>query len=371
MIAKKIGHDERYVWNRLRLLEAIPEVQQMLRAGIIGVEHAEVLAKLKESDQKRAIGRQNGGLFEMDTALEFDDRPRLGSTAFDRLKAVSVRELKQWVATHIRLDLEFAAKAAPLDFGESAQRVAAAQEADERGKTPIPIVFSHMCPYEAGDRKERTYGASAWKKAQNAEGQPTCDHARIGFVVAGQHYGESFLVCINRDKCLVHWKDAVKAKEKKAARSTSSGTTAAKAPSQKQLAAEVRRREKDERAQAARELALQAWEAMQDDLEKDVLEQIKKTKTLNAKQAEAIEQADVYYNLRHLLHESLGKQWFKTPVTALLSLAAFGRDNYETYDEYVKEVAAPLGLDLERLEAIRDKHTPKAETPAPKKATKA
>jgi hypothetical protein len=28
MIATKIGHDERYVWNRLRLLELIPEVQR-------------------------------------------------------------------------------------------------------------------------------------------------------------------------------------------------------------------------------------------------------------------------------------------------------------------------------------------------------
>lgn len=373
MIAKKIGHDERYVWNRLRLLELIPEAQQVLRAGIIGVEHAEVLAKLKESDQKRAISRQNGGLFASDTALEFEDRPRLGSAAYDRVKPVSVRELKQWVAEHVRLDIEFAAKAAPLDFGESAQRVAAAEQADVRGKTPIPIVLSHMCPYNAADPKgERTYGATSWKKAENKDQQPTCEYARLGVVVAGEGYGQTFHVCINRDKCLVHWKDSVKAKEKaNELRAKGETKTAAKVEKKAEKKAEQswERENRERKARAA------TWALIGTLVIAEAVDQVKSVKALSPSLAKALENHNGELGFMEI-RQHLGAAWFKCLPAALLISAVtdFHHDAYgkeSGFSQFVTRIAKPFNLDIKRFEAIRDKHAPMAEAPAPaKKAAK-
>lgn len=366
MIAKKIGHDERYVWNRLRLLELTPEAALLLRIGHIGVEHAEVLAKLKESDQKRAISRQNGGLWAPDTALAFDDRPRLGSSAFDKLKAVSVRELKEWVATHVRLDVAFAAKAAPLDFGEAAARVAAA-ETEGKGKTPIPITFSYMCPAGASDPKERTYGQNSWKKAENKDGQPTCDYARLGLVVAGEQYSKAFLVCVNRDKCLIHWKDSVKAREKAAsARAKGDGKKAAKIEKKaaKQQESEYERRQREERVHKA------AWDPIAPHVLAAAVDQVRGVKALTASHVKALGRF-IEFAVDEA-KEHLGANWFKSlPAAILVShMAQFHYNGWNEkksgYQKFIDDIAKPLGLDIKKLEAVREKHAPKVETPAPK-----
>lgn len=251
-IAERIGHTERYVWDRMRLLELVEEAQALLSSGVIGVEHAEVLAKLKAADQRRAISRHSGGLFEADNALDFEPSPRVGTGAYDRFKPVSVRQLRQWIARHVRLDIKHAAAAAPLEFGETAQRVDAALAEPGRGKKVVPIVFDYVCPDGARDSEERTYGESSWKRAENAAGKPTCDHAVLGLVVAGKQQGRSFHVCIARDRCRVHWKDVVVAREKAAALRAKGQTTRAAKTEKKAADREQQRWQREEAERRAK-----------------------------------------------------------------------------------------------------------------------
>ena len=269
MIAQRIGHTEKFVWDRLKLLELIPVVRDLLAMGRIGVEHAEIIAKLKPEEQKRVAGLQNGGLFEHDGALEFD-APKLGTTAHDKVKTVSVRQLRQWIARHIRFDVQQAAAAAPLDFGLAAQRVEEAEAQPGRGKKVVPITFEHMCP-QGAKAEERTYGASAWKKAEGKDGQPTCDHAVLGVVAAGPHYGEAFLVCITRDKCTVHWKAEVAHREKnEKLRASGKGKQAAKN--------EQREEQSWEKEQKRREAEEAAWKHLQPHAVAAVVAKIKPSK---------------------------------------------------------------------------------------------
>ena len=55
--------------------------------------------------------------------------------------------------------------------------------------------------------------------------------------------------------------------------------------------------------------------------------------------------------------EQLGATWFKTPVAAWLVLLVTGT-GVRNFDDYVKSVAKPAGLNIKRHEAIRDKHQP-------------
>jgi type IV secretory pathway VirJ component len=154
---------------------------------------------------------------------------------------VSVRELKQYIAEHVRLDMQHAAAAAPLEFGETAKRVEEAQAQPGRGKKVVPITFSHYCPDGAKDPNERTYGATSWKKAENKDGEATCDYAVLGLVVAGEQYGASFKVCIARDRCKTHWREVVEAKEK-AAKLREKGETKKAAKVEKKAEASMNRR---------------------------------------------------------------------------------------------------------------------------------
>jgi hypothetical protein len=258
MIAGRIGHTERYVFDRLRLLDLIPELQQHLADGRIGVEHAEILAKLKPADQKTAAQPERGGLFEPDHALKFDEAEP-GSTW--RYKVRSVRQLREYIARHIRFDVTHAAATAQLEFGETAQRVAEAQAQPGRGRKVIPITFEHVCPSCAKDDQECTYGATSWKRAENKDRQPTCDHAVLGLVVAGEHYGETLHVCIARDRCTTHWKAEVAAKQKaEKLRASGKGAQASKVEKKAEKKTEDKW-ERERRENAARE---SAWKAIEE-----------------------------------------------------------------------------------------------------------
>lgn len=368
MIAERIGRSEKYVWDRLRLLELVPEIQKLLVSGEIGVEHAEVIAKLKPAEQKSLLKARGytgaSGLFEPDHALAFDDSPAPRRPR----KPVSVRELKQYIAEHVRLDVKHAAAAAPLEFGETAKRVEEAQAQPGRGRKVIPITFSHVCPDGARDPNERTYGATAWKKAVGKDGQPACEHAVLGVVVAGEHYGESFSVCIARDRCLTHWKESVQAKEK-AARLRESGKGKQAAKIEKRT--EENWEKKQERERAERAQREKAWTAIATPVIADAVAQVKGAEAITAAQAICIEhEIGNGWSFRGVRDE-LGARWFRQPAAALLlfvitnyHFSAWGNTR-SGFDDFVREVAKPLGLNIKRLEAIRDQHQPKADaTPA-------
>jgi hypothetical protein len=348
------------VWNRLKLLDLVPEVTELLEHGVIGVEHAEVIAKLKPTEQRRVAGRQNGGLFTSDYALEFDERDTVPS-ALERLKPVSVRELRQWIARNIRFDIKHAAAAAPLEFGLAAERVEQAQIEPGRGKKVVSITYEHSCPYNATDENERTYGATAWKKAVGKDG-PTCEHAVLGVVVAGREYGDTFHVCIARDKCLTHWKENVSAKEK-AEKLRAEGKTAKASKVEKTQ--HEKAEDKWKRQQAERAAREKAWDALEPHIVADAVAQVKTIKALTPQHAKYLLDEEFQFN-RDELTKHLGSTWFKKPVTAILVSAVNGFYGIG-FDDYVKGIAKPLGLNIKRLEAIRDKHQPKKDAAAPVK----
>jgi hypothetical protein len=129
---------------------------------------------------------------------------------------VSVRELRQWIAEHVRFDVQHAAAAAPLDFGETAQRVEEAQAQPGRGKKVVPITFSHYCPDGAKTIRGAHLRRDRLEEGREQRRRADLRHAVLGLVVAGEQYGESFHVCIARDRCKTHWRESVEAKEKAA-----------------------------------------------------------------------------------------------------------------------------------------------------------
>lgn len=263
-IAEKIGRSQKYVWDRMKLLDLIPEAQQVLDRGLITAGHAILLARLKPEDQKRMIHPHLSALFE-------DEHERLEPTGaghrwarasaqrkerktdrYAGLKARSVRELETWIAEHIRFDLQHMADAAPLEFGGTADAAAKAQAKPGRGKKVVPITFEYVAPSGVRDPKERTYGSSAWKLADAREGGTACEYSVLGVVAGGPRYGRAFEVCIARDKCEVHWKKETVERERRRKQLANKGGGGAKRPSWQEQAKARQEQSKKEQAERAR-----------------------------------------------------------------------------------------------------------------------
>ncbi|MGH7510901.1 MAG: ParB/RepB/Spo0J family partition protein [Gemmatimonadales bacterium] len=228
-IAERVGRSVKYVYDRLKLLQLVPEAKTLLLDGTITPGHGILLARLSKEDQARALAAESrngsdGGVLEAervsdsyfpgDPELELDEGPR---------KARSVRELAQWIDRNVRFvpdkvdqsDLAF-------DLPQTADLL---QTAATSKLKVVKITREYRVPDEARDEKERTYGYISWKRADgepeetfNAYGAPakdrkpskTCDHSVVGLVVAGPGRGEAFLVCVNKEKCSVHWAQEMK-----------------------------------------------------------------------------------------------------------------------------------------------------------------
>jgi ParB family chromosome partitioning protein len=93
-IAEHKGCSEKYVYDRVKLLQRVPAAQQLFRDGTITAGHAILLARLKPKDQERAIDQDAGGLLVHEHLLFNPDEEDDGD---DPVKAVSVRELQAWI----------------------------------------------------------------------------------------------------------------------------------------------------------------------------------------------------------------------------------------------------------------------------------
>lgn len=237
-LAARVGRDRSYVYDRLKLLQLVPDAQALFLAGRFELGHAVLLARLGPSDQERAIESRRsgngriGGLFVNEAALLSVEEEEALDVALDApegaqdpvartagLKPVSVRELKGWIDRHVRFRPEEVDL--PNLFPETEQ---ALQVATEQELKVIKITREHLVTDEAKDPSERTYGNRAWKRADgvkveentfhSAKGKQvpsTCEHAVMGVVVAGPGRGEAFLVCIAKQKCQVHWGAEIRA----------------------------------------------------------------------------------------------------------------------------------------------------------------
>jgi len=211
-LAERIGRSRKYIWDRMKLLDLVPEAQELLEAQRITAGHAILLARLKPEQQKGIVNPEEGALFKHETGTltwNEDDEKREGEVdPYAGMKAVSVRELEGHIAEHVRFDPKTAAAAAPLDFGPIAARVDQAAAQPGRGKKVIPITHdSYVHPDAKPENHERTYCCSSWKRADGSDkDSPSCDRAVLGVVVVGPEYGQAFEVCVNKD-CDVHWKE--------------------------------------------------------------------------------------------------------------------------------------------------------------------
>ncbi|HYC00428.1 MAG TPA: ParB/RepB/Spo0J family partition protein [Candidatus Limnocylindrales bacterium] len=360
-IADKIGRSEKYVHDRMKLLDLIPVLQKLLDAERILVGHAELLAKLKPEDQERALDvpdrfNRGKGLWQDEHArLAIDDDEDGEPTAknlYRGLKPVTVKELESWIAHHVRFDVEHMAAAAPLDFAAVKQEVDAAKAEPGRGKKVIAITHEYRVSDDARDDKERTFGRESWERADGKDGSKICDHSVLGVFVAGPGQGTTLRVCVNRDKCLVHWGKVIRDREKnQKLRVQGKGGQA----NQREAATEAKRREEA----AARQRAQEAWKKLEPLIEAAAISQIKSIKALTSAQARWIfddASLDLYSSVT-TLKKHLGSDWHKNLAAGLMVLAIEG-GYYESFDEFVKDTAKPLGLDIKKLEAVRDKHAP-------------
>lgn len=256
-IADKVGRSVTYVYDRVKLVELVKEAQELFWADRITAGHAIVLARLSPDDQARAI---EGGLMEEEHGLYDPNRPTEGK--WDGFKAVSVRELQAWVDKNVRFD---AVKAEPLLFPETVQAVQATMQ---EGQTFIPITHDHHVRPEAKEEGVRTYGPMSWKRADGEAGSKVCDHAVMGVIVVGLGRGEAFPVCIQKKKCVVHWKDEAKAAQAKEKGGVES--PAAKAAEAKAAKARQKERERQERTEQRRK----HWTTMLPKIEAAVLAQV-------------------------------------------------------------------------------------------------
>jgi ParB/RepB/Spo0J family partition protein len=147
-LAERLGRSKKYVYDRMKLLDLAAPAKELLQGGVITPGHGILLARLKPADQLRALDVEHGGVFardlggseEEDEAVEDaaetrddrDDDDGFSATDVVGMKPKSVRETAKWIAEHVRFKPHEAAAAAPLDFGEVAERVDQARQTRAR-----------------------------------------------------------------------------------------------------------------------------------------------------------------------------------------------------------------------------------------------
>jgi ParB/RepB/Spo0J family partition protein len=220
-VASRMGKDRSTIYDRVKLLQLVPDAQALFMAGRFELGHAVLLARLSPSDQKRAITtvRSNdgktGGLFIPEAFGLFGEGKdeAAGKDPLARtqgMKPVSVREFQKWIDRNIRFRPE--SEDLPNLFPATAEALTEAAEAELK---VVKITREYRVPDEARDEKERTYGEQSWRRADGvaepsrygrkpAAGK-TCEHAVMGVIVAGPGRGDAFKVCIAKKKCTVHW----------------------------------------------------------------------------------------------------------------------------------------------------------------------
>ena len=359
-IAARVGRSAQYVYDRLRFLQLTKPAQKLFRenrftpahATLISRCHPEQQAQIIEAEDSDEWGRERSPLWrdEGGHQIGFDDEAARRKDPYHGLQTRSVAELRQWIDDHVRFDPT--AADVPVLFPETAQAV---QQAAEQDLKVVKISYDHMLQPEAKAEGERTYGARSWKRADgetDVEGDRSqaCGFARLGVVVAGPSRGDSFLVCVDKKKCDVHWKRERQdsAREAKArAGSTSDGYVAQQRREQEKQAAEQKRWEQARpKIQAAIEARIAALEVKPGGPVARLL--IKAVSWNGVKGSGEVKTLDQLVRLlaRHIVAEAL-------------------RQTYSASRTW-PELGKAFGVDVA---AIRDAVAP-AEKPAPEKAAK-
>jgi len=357
-IAHRVGMSVAWVWDRLKLNDLILEAKTILEQERMTIGHAILIARLKPEDQARAIAFDDDsssqyrgvGLWRHDSGFDFDedDPANKGkkSGKYDTLKACSVRELEAWIRNHVRFDPTHAAKAQPLVFEQTAAKVEAAAAQPGRGKKVISITHEYRVADDARDEQERTYGSQSWFRADGQEKSKTCEHSVLGVVVAGEGYGETLEVCINREKCKVHFADVIQKREKnQKLRDAGQEKQAAKA----ERKAEESYQQKWKREEEERRRLAAAWAPVRERALTAVAEGLLKKGPHATLLASLQEQIYLHGNDRKLFQQVIGKVTAQNIVVALV-FADIIDDDSRTPDSLSKAVK-PFGIKIDAFEA--------------------
>lgn len=334
MLAAKIGHPVKYVYDRLKFLQLTDEVKNLLLGGKITAGHAILLARLDAADQKRAIDVKGAdaytgaGLFQPEHGL-FDEDARAKENGgplakYVGFKARSVRELESWIDRHVRFDRQ--APIDPMLFPETAETLTKAAEEKEK---VVQITHNLQTPDDAkAGLTERIYHASSWKRVD----EKPCERAVTGVVVIGAERGKAFKVCLSSTDCAVHW-----AKEKRQrARARERGTAATVASSAAT--------EKLKRLAAAEEQHRQNFKRARPAIIAACMEKIKSAKF--APLAELILSDEWNYKEARKL---MGKMSTIEDLARMVALDLLMQECSEYNLPHFTKVAALIGVDIAKL----------------------
>jgi ParB/RepB/Spo0J family partition protein len=274
-IAERVGRSVKYVYDRMKLLQLVPDAKRLFLHDRFTAGHAILLARLSPEDQERAIDLKSVGQVGSVEGIWAPESPLFaGETergTEDSVKPVSVREFEGWIDRNVRFRPEVVDL--PNLFPETAAVLASA--AEEEAKV-VHITYTHQLHPDVRDESQKTYGPLSWKRA---DGEPAydrskgktlaskrCDHSVIGVIVVGEGRGQAFPVCVAKQKCAVHWP-----KPKKATGSAGSGGDDAGF-----AARERARQEEYERQHREREEKKKRWMKAAPAIEAAVAEKIKK-----------------------------------------------------------------------------------------------
>lgn len=249
MIAGRVGKSVEYVYGRLKLLSLCKKAQQLFLDGRFTAGHAVLLARLTTDWQERFIDEEDGYLWSGDEETGVDENGRATQGALDLddngegpQLACSVRQLAARINRHVRLD-ETKVQDRIL-FPETTQILATQHQLASRATTAaerrrlriVHITYQHQLAEDARDESTRTFTRPSWARAdgkpddeygEKSKPSKQCEHSVLGLVVAGEHRGEIFHVCIDKKKCKTHWPEEVKRAEAAAKRAVTQAKRAA------------------------------------------------------------------------------------------------------------------------------------------------
>lgn len=229
-IAARVGRSVKYVYDRIKLLDLVPNAQKLFLEDRFTAGHAILLARLSAADQKRAIDvdedgpgqYRTDGLWQHERGFEWQegDDEKAGKDPLFQAKAVSVRELQSWIDRNVKADR---ASIEPILYPETAAYL----DAQPSTVKVIPIMRLAQTP-NAARGAERIYTESSWARADGAEGSKTCSFGEPGMIAIGPGRYEAFTICRKKDRCAVHWASHIKAR-KAATKAQASGKDPQKA----------------------------------------------------------------------------------------------------------------------------------------------
>lgn len=326
VLAQKIGRSTKYIYDRLKLLQLIPEAKKLLLRDRISPGHAILLARLKPQEQKRAIDPENFEVWKRENLLFApDDEPHEAP-----VKIVSVRELEAWIDQHIRFNKDVTT-VDPMLFPETKEQLLGAFNEKEK---IIQITHNYYTQPDAKEgNSERIYHSSSWKIADGTNGNKSCEKSVTGVIVLGPDRGKAYKVCVNKD-CAVHWAKEKRERKKGAKANEQAGVQA-------RYEAQNKRRQAED---VKREIEREAWRQAQPAILEACAEKLKSSKL--GVYSEIIQR----WELRGLLKDSLSllgkpktvEDWLRLVCLTLLMRESHGWDAGRSFIPRAKR----LGVDV-------------------------